>query len=225
MMEALAPMNDVLQERWSQVLAHTDYEKCERARGEDLNLKGIEWLLTAVRHPERKQPLFHVAGSKGKGTVAHFLERGLRMMGKKTMLYTSPHLSDWRERICINGEPASDDIWARSLESVLRFVTPSCTFFDIMTAAACVTSEQVSTASVYETGLGGRFDSTNAMIGKNVCVVTSIELEHTDVLGNDILQIAREKAAIFKEGATCWSGLPLLHPAQPILEEAAAKVG
>lgn len=216
---------EFLEALWRRVLERTDYERCVRPRAARFELGPVRELLERLGQPQRGVRAIHLAGSKGKGSVAHFLERGLRAAGLRTGLYTSPHLSDWRERARVDGEPAADEDYRRAFAAVLDAAGPGATFFDLMTAAAfLVFRARGCDWWVIETGLGGRFDSTN-VLAPAAAVVTSIELEHVDVLGPDLPAIAREKAGIFKAGARSWSGLVPGHPARPVLAAAAAAAG
>ena len=214
-----------LDELWREVLDRTDYERCERPRAARFSLDGMQALIGALGDPQGEVPVIHIAGSKGKGTVAHYLERALRAAEFRTGLYTSPHLSHWRERIRLNGIPVDEATASRALEPVLAAAPDDATFFDLLTAAAFAvfraTERQVW---IVEVGLGGRFDSTN-VVRPWAAAVTSIEREHTDVLGSDLGDIAEEKAGIFKAGARLWSALPREHAARPVLVEAAAARG
>jgi dihydrofolate synthase/folylpolyglutamate synthase len=199
-------MENRLLDLWSEIVLRTDYERCARSRSPRFGLEGMERAVQRLGHPERAYPVLHVAGSKGKGTLCHFLERGLRAAGFRTGLYTSPHLVDWRERIQVDGQPAADTRLADAFERVLAAADPEATFFDLITAAAFETfrASGVEIALV-EVGLGGRSDSTN-VVRPLAAVVTSIEREHVEVLGSDLGGIAGEKAGIFKPQAALWRG-------------------
>ncbi len=176
-------------------------------------------------HPERACPVLHVAGSKGKGTLCHFLERGLRAAGFRTGLYTSPHLMDWRERIQVNGRPAADAGLADAFERVLAAAGPEATFFDLITAAAFETFRAGGVEiALVEVGLGGRSDSTN-VVRPLAAAVTSIEREHVEVLGSDLAGIAGEKAGIFKPQAALWRGDGLPAEALAVLAARARACG
>lgn len=144
-------------------------------------------------------PLILVGGSNGKGTTCAFLEQLLRTHNDKTGLYTSPHLVHPNERIRIDGTPVDENSLAAALQTIeLRMLKslPDATFFEIMTAAALeIFYKNGCTAIVFEVGLGGHFDSTNA-INPLLSVLTSVSLEHTDILGKDIFTIARDKTHI-----------------------------
>ncbi|HEX9793654.1 MAG TPA: Mur ligase family protein, partial [Planctomycetota bacterium] len=206
-----------LDELWAELDRRTDYESCRRPRGARFDLEGMRSLLARLGDPQAAAPAIHVAGSKGKGTTCHYLEKGLRAAGLRTGLYTSPHLTSWRERICIGGDEADDATVAGALEKVLAASRGNETFFDLLTATAFVAfAERDCAAWVVEVGLGGRFDSTN-LLQPLAAAVVSIEAEHVDVFGSDPCAIAVEKAGIFKTGARLWSGLVRGHAARGVL--------
>ena len=162
-------------------------------------LENIEALMDITGHPERKFKAVHIAGTNGKGSVAHLLASYFQERGCKTGLFTSPHLVDFRERIRLNGQMISE-------EAVLAFfnryqeqfdqLEPS--FFEMTTALAFhYFAEQKVDVAVIEVGLGGRLDSTN-VLSPLLSVITNISLEHTQMLGDSIAKIAKEKAGIIK---------------------------
>jgi len=204
-----------LKSLWSEMIRRTDYEKCERPRAARFSLEPMELLCERLGNPQHAVPVLHVAGSKGKGSTCGFLELGLRHAGLRTGLYSSPHLSDWRERVRLDGASASDDAFAAAFEAVLDAAGEGQTFFDLMTAAAfCVFRDAAVDVAVVEVGLGGRADSTN-VVAPLAAVLTSIEREHTEVLGDTLAEIAGEKCGIFKPGAA-------LHVAPGVGQEACA---
>jgi dihydrofolate synthase/folylpolyglutamate synthase len=164
-------------------------------------LERTEALLAKLGSPHRQLSAIHVAGTNGKGSVVATAEALLRWKGLKVGRYTSPHLIDFRERITVDGTPITE-------EAVLDFLetwTPAAeemgaTFFELTTALAFDWFvKQAVDFAVVETGLGGRLDSTNVLTPR-VATVTSIGLDHTDLLGETLEAIAREKAGIFKSG-------------------------
>lgn len=218
-------MREGLENLWKRLVERTDYETCARPRAARFSLDPAEGLVTAMGRPERAYATLHVAGSKGKGTLAHFLERGLRRAGFRTGLYLSPHLSDWRERIQVGGAPAPDPILAAALESVLAASRGGETFFDLLTAAAFDAFRRAGVEiAVVEVGLGGRADSTNVVAPLAACV-TSIEGEHLEVLGPTLADVAAEKAGVFKPGAAAWRGEDLPPEALAVLARRAAEAG
>ncbi|MBT3243763.1 MAG: bifunctional folylpolyglutamate synthase/dihydrofolate synthase [Bacteroidetes bacterium] len=152
-------------------------------------------------HPHEQFRSIHVAGTNGKGSVAHLLASVLQSAGYKTGLYTSPHLIDFRERIRINGAmmPKKELIsWVERHKNFFEALQPS--FFEMTVALAFdyFASQEVEIA-VVEVGMGGRLDSTNILIPE-VSVITGIAKDHTEFLGNTLVSIAKEKAGIIKDG-------------------------
>lgn len=153
--------------------------------------------------------VIHVAGTNGKGSVCSFLDSVHRKMGKKTGLFTSPHLVDIRERICIDGEMISKDAFLECTNYVLDKIgifngedgTYHPSFFEFVFFIAVryfdVNDVEVE---IFETGLGGRLDATNSLSRKDICVITPIGLDHMEYLGDTLSDIAGEKAGIIKEG-------------------------
>ena len=165
-------------------------------------LARTEALLAEMGSPHRNLTAIHVAGTNGKGSVVATCEALLRARGYRVGKYTSPHLIDFRERITIDGRPISE---AEVLEFLARWIPFAeelgATFFEVTTALAFDWLAKNNTdVCVIETGLGGRLDSTN-VLAPSVATVTSIGLDHTDLLGDTLDAIALEKAGIFKPGA------------------------
>lgn len=165
------------------------------------DIGNIRKLCNHLGNPETKFKSIHVAGTNGKGSTSHMMSAILQTAGYKTGLYTSPHLFDFTERIKINGKPVPEDFVVRFVEDIRKIseeIEPS--FFEITVAMAFqyFAEEQVDFA-VIETGLGGRLDSTN-IIHPVIAIITSIGLDHQDMLGDTIEKIAIEKAGIIKDG-------------------------
>ncbi|MDR1437742.1 MAG: hypothetical protein LBI69_01645 [Puniceicoccales bacterium] len=146
-----------------------------------------------------------VAGTNGKGSTCAMLEAGFRSLGLRTGLYTSPHLISWNERICIDGEPIGDGDFARLLARILP-VAHACgkgadgplSAFEILTIGAFFYFLQKSVSiAIIEVGLGGRLDATNIATPRVSCI-TTVGLDHEDILGETIGEIAIEKAGIIK---------------------------
>jgi dihydrofolate synthase / folylpolyglutamate synthase len=196
-------------------------------------LETIEALLAGLGHPERKFPAIHITGSKGKGSTAAMAQAILTAHGLRTGLFTSPHLASYRERVRVDGRLISrsavvDGVTrvaavARDAEAAGRIDRPA-TFFEVTTALALdwFAREEVDVA-VVEVGIGGRLDATN-VLDSRVGVVTTIELEHTDLLGPDLASIAREKSGIFHRGMTGVVG-ELPDEARTVVEAEAARFG
>lgn len=174
-------------------------------------------------NPHRHYRTIHVAGTNGKGSVAHMLAAILQSAGYTTGLFTSPHLIDFRERIKINGQMISED-------EVIEFVARSRTMFDRvqpsffeMTVAMAFDhfARHTVDVAVIETGMGGRLDATN-IIRPAMSIITNISMDHTQFLGNNPIAIASEKAGIIKQGVPVVIGETQPGPAQ-LFEEKARK--
>ncbi len=154
-----------------------------------------------LNHPHLYYLTIHVAGTNGKGSTSHLIASILQQAGYKVGLYTSPHLTDFRERIRVNGTMISPDYVAAFMTENVHFFEPlQPSFFELTTgmAFAYFAYEQVNVA-VIEVGLGGRLDCTN-VIRPDLSIITNISLDHTALLGNTVEEIAREKAGIIKQG-------------------------
>jgi dihydrofolate synthase/folylpolyglutamate synthase len=188
-------------------------------------LARTEALLAELGNPHRRLSAVHVAGTNGKGSVVATAEALLRARGKRVGRYTSPHLIDFRERITVDGTPITE---AAVLEFLQQRIPAAeeigATFFELTTALAFdwFVKQDVDIA-VVETGLGGRLDSTN-VLAPHVATVTSIGLDHTDLLGNTLEAIAREKAGIFKPGIPAVIGEQSA-PIRSLLEGCTREVG
>lgn len=174
-------------------------------------LENTRAVLERMGHPERRMKLIHVAGSNGKGSVCAYLASILHTSGKKTGLFTSPHLVDINERFIINEEVISNEVFLDGFHAVMDAVhalleeKPDAfshpTFFELLFLMGMHIFEKSGVEYVVlETGLGGRFDATNVIEHPLVTVLTSISLEHTEYLGDTYAAIAGEKAGIMKEG-------------------------
>lgn len=152
-------------------------------------------------HPHRAYATIHVAGTNGKGSVCHSVASVLQAAGYRVGLYTSPHIRDFRERIRVDGEMIPRERVCRFVEEERPFFEPlHPSFFELTTALAFLyfRERQVDVA-VVEVGLGGRLDCTNVITPK-LCVITNIALDHTQLLGDTLAEIAGEKAGIVKRG-------------------------
>ena len=171
------------------------------------NLGGIRRILRRLGNPERAFPCVHIAGSNGKGSTAAMIASILTAAGYRTGLYTSPHVSDFSERIRVDGRPVSRPSivrWTRRLRRIIE--REGGTFFEAATAMAfAYFKEQRIDVAVVETGLGGRLDATN-VVRPLVSVITSVSREHTQILGTTLSAIAREKAGIIKQRTPCIIG-------------------
>jgi len=178
-------------------------------RASNFGLERMEKLCARLGNPERKFRVIHVAGTNGKGSTAAMIEAGLRAVGHRTGLYTSPHLTRFNERYAIDGTPIADDHFAevvdrlyRANEAQMAALGPQMhpTMFETVTAGAFCAFEAAGVEwGVIETGLGGRLDASN-VVQPELCVITPVGLDHEAWLGSDLRSIAGEKAGIFKSG-------------------------
>ena len=172
--------------------------------GSRLGLERVLELLHLLGDPQKKLKFVHVTGTNGKGSTCAMVESVLRSAGYKTGLYTSPHLRFYNERIRINGQDISDEEMCKAadiLAECIEKMKDHPTVFERITAMALLCFAMVECdIVVLEVGLGGRLDATNVIDKPEVSVIGSIDLEHTNVLGNTITSIATEKAGIIKQG-------------------------
>ena len=194
-------------------------------------LDTIEWLCGKFNNPQESAPCVHVAGSKGKGSVSRMVSSILTASGKKTGLYTSPHIKDFYERVSINGalmDKALYESCARELQkkvdALKNGALPSnrqITWFELVTVYAFLCFRAAKTdANVFEVGLGGRLDATN-IVRPKIAVINTIELEHTEFLGDTLEKIAAEKAGIIKENTPVLCAEPTSPGVRAAFEEAA----
>jgi dihydrofolate synthase / folylpolyglutamate synthase len=185
-------------------------------------------LLDALGNPHRAIPCFHVAGTNGKGSTVASIAAMLKHKGMRVATYTSPHLIDFRERIVVDGVPIGEEDVVRFIHDHVGLIERlGATFFEATTAMAFdYIARSGAEVSVIETGLGGRLDSTN-VVEPLAAVVTSIGLDHTDLLGGSREAIAQEKAGIFKRGRPAVIGQigRELDPVRSVLEASAALAG
>lgn len=169
-------------------------------------------------HPHKNFRSIHIAGTNGKGSCAHTIAAILQQCGYRVGLYTSPHLVDFRERIRINGQPIPENYVVDFVENERNFFEPlQPTFFELTTAMAFkFFSEMQVDIAVIEVGLGGRLDCTN-IITPILSVITNISLDHTQLLGDSLEQIAMEKAGIIKSGVPVVIG-EALPETRPVFE-------
>ena len=175
-----------------------------RSPGADiLGLERIAELCARLGHPERSlPPVFHVAGTNGKGSVCAFLRAAIEAAGLKAHVYTSPHLVRFNERIRVAGQLIDDTELAALLKEVLDVSDDlSASFFEVTTAAAFLAfSRNAADATILEVGLGGRLDATNVVPRPAICGIASLGVDHEAFLSADINRIASEKAGIAKPG-------------------------
>ena len=182
----------------------------EKGQKTEFKLDRMIFLASLLGNPQAGRLTIHVAGSKGKGSVSTMCANILHAAGLRVGLYTSPHLLRWKERIALAGKEMSERTLIRAMEEVLPLIEGKRadfypgeelpTYFELTTLVAfCAFRAIECSAQVIETGLGGRLDSTN-IVDPDVSVITPIELEHTQFLGDTISKIAFEKAGIIKQG-------------------------
>jgi dihydrofolate synthase/folylpolyglutamate synthase len=176
-----------------------------------LGLDNISWLLRLFGNPEQSFSSVHIGGTNGKGSVACMLSEILKNAGYRTGMYTSPHLIRFNERIRVDSDDIRDEEVIELTDRMKRFAEGKddphfFSFFDFTTAMAFLYfKEKFVDWAVVEVGLGGRLDSTNA-IHPAVSVITNVEMEHMEYLGDNIAQIAAEKAGIIKTGTPVVTG-------------------
>ncbi|WP_418241312.1 bifunctional folylpolyglutamate synthase/dihydrofolate synthase [Ellagibacter isourolithinifaciens] len=197
-----------------------------------LGLERIRELLDRLGRPQDRLKFVHVAGTNGKGSTCAFTASILAEAGFKTGLFTSPYVETFHERIRVNGRNISDeDLTAATLrvrecaEAMEAEGGEHPTEFELMTAVALVHFAHVGCdIVVLEVGLGGRLDSTNVIAAPEVAAIVSIALDHTNLLGNTLAEIAHEKAGIVKKGSTVASW-PQEPSAMEVVEDAARRAG
>jgi dihydrofolate synthase / folylpolyglutamate synthase len=193
----------------------------------DLSLGRMHRLLEALGSPEQRlPPVIHVAGTNGKGSTSAFLRAIAEAAGLTAHVYTSPHLVRFTERIRLAGRLIDEDFLTHVLERVeAANAGEPITFFEITAAAAfCAFAETPADLLVLEVGLGGVMDATNVIPRTAVSVITPVDYDHREFLGNDLGGIAREKAGILKRGAP--AVIARQQPAaEAVIAEEAARVG
>ncbi len=184
-------------------------------------------LLRELQLPGTRQRFIHVAGTNGKGSTCAFLESILRTGGERTALFTSPHLIHFRERIQVSGRLIPEEeiaLGLTTLRDLVRSWQPHPTFFELALALALDWFDRAGAEIVVlETGMGGRLDSTNA-VKPVVSVITPIDMDHQQWLGNTLAQIAAEKAGIIKPGVPVVSS-PQKPEVAAVLKAAAESAG
>lgn len=198
---------------------------------QNFRLSRMERLLVELGNPQQSAPVIHVAGSKGKGSVAWLMAESLRRSGYATGLYTSPHIIDLEERFVVNGS----SITPEELIQAVRAIGPAAeriaseghgnsTFFELTTAIAWwIFRHKRVDVSIVEVGLGGRLDSTN-VCWPALSIITSISFDHQQQLGETLAEIAFEKAGIIKPGVPVISGA--IHPeASAVIQRVAKERG
>lgn len=206
---------------WLEGLANPERSGLTPRAGRKMNLDATRRLMELLDNPHERIRAIHVAGTKGKGSVAAMLESISRAAGYRTGLFTSPHLFSWRERIRIDGRCISEERVAE-LGTIVRPLVEQVeaeglrrpSFFEACTAMGMLAfAEEGLDVVVLETGLGGRLDSTN-VVTPMLSIITTLGLDHTRILGSTVEEIAMQKAGIIKEG------VPVVVAPQPPTVEA-----
>ncbi|MBI4267408.1 MAG: bifunctional folylpolyglutamate synthase/dihydrofolate synthase [Chloroflexi bacterium] len=210
------------------IYSFIDYERQPRPHdAAHYDLRRVEELLSRLGNPHRKARTVHIAGTKGKGSVAAMIASVLTASGYKTGLYTSPHLHIFNERIRVDDKLIADEEVVALIEKLrpeVEAVNRKATYgrlttFEVMTALCfAYFAEKEVDVQVIEVGLGGRLDATN-VIQPEVSIITSISLDHTEVLGDTVAKIAAEKAGIIKPDITVVIA-PQVAEAEEVIEEA-----
>jgi dihydrofolate synthase / folylpolyglutamate synthase len=193
-------------------------------------LERMEWMMERLGHPERRMKAIHVAGTNGKGSTVCYLRNILQEAGYSVGTFTSPYVEQFNERISVNGVPISDEeivelvnVIKPLVEEVEQTELGAPTEFEVITAMAMYYFGKMNIQDVviFETGLGGRFDSTN-VIYPLISVITNIGFDHTHILGDTLREIAFEKAGIIKAGVPVITAVEQEEALQVIFEKAKA---
>jgi folylpolyglutamate synthase/dihydrofolate synthase len=192
------------------------------------SLDRITALTTLLGDPQRAYPVVHITGTNGKTSTARMTETLLRARGLRTGLFTSPHLTSIRERICVDGEPLSAERFVSAYEELLPYLglvdqsqPVPLSFFEVLTAMAfAVFADAPVDVAVIEVGMGGTWDCTNVAAGA-VAVITPISVDHVRYLGSTVTAIAGDKAGIIKPGAVAVLAQQPVEAAQVLLRRAA----
>ncbi|MGB1689153.1 MAG: bifunctional folylpolyglutamate synthase/dihydrofolate synthase [Candidatus Poseidoniaceae archaeon] len=170
-----------------------------KSKGMSLGLSRVNAALEALGHPDKQMDCIHVAGSNGKGSACAQLVAGLVRAGYRVGLFSSPHLVRIEERVRVDGRAISEEEFDDALNQV-KALNCELTFFEITYLTSLIACRDAGVSiMVLETGLGGRLDATRSA-EVVACLVTSVSLEHSDILGDTIEKVAREKAAIWRPG-------------------------
>ena len=193
----------------------------------DLTLDRVWRLLEKVGNPQdRLPPVIHVAGTNGKGSTQAMIRAGLEAEGKKVHAYTSPHLARFHERIRLAGELITEAALTEVLDRAYKANgSDPITYFEITTVAALMAfAETPADYTLLEVGLGGRLDATNVIAKPALTIITPVDLDHQQYLGDTLAEIAGEKAGIIKRGVPCVVG-PQLDEGLEVIEQVAARNG
>jgi len=217
------------EEIFTYLASFVNFERSRKQTIREYRIDRMRALLEHFDNPQDTMQTIHIAGSKGKGSTALYMARGLTMSGYKTGLYCSPHVSDYRERISAAGDFFPDDLYIREGRRIiselkelrkLAFQGDSePTAFELFTLLAFLVFRAGGCSmAVIETGIGGRLDATN-VISPLAVLITPVELEHTDLLGTTIEEVAAEKAGIIKPGLPVFAAAQRYEGARKVLED------
>ena len=176
-----------------------EWLSASKSKGMSLGLSRVNAALEALGRPDKDMDCIHVAGSNGKGSACAQLVAGLARAGYRVGLFSSPHLIKVEERVRVDGKSISEEEFDKALNQVMD-IDSELTFFEITYLVSLLACRDAGVSiMVLETGMGGRLDATRTadVVG---CLITSVSLEHSEILGDTIEQIAREKAAIWRTG-------------------------
>jgi dihydrofolate synthase/folylpolyglutamate synthase len=204
----------------------TNYERTRPDGPRAFDLSRTRELLRRLGSPELRLGgrVIQVAGTKGKGSTSRYLDAILRAAGLRTGRYLSPHLESVRERIAVDGELIDGADFAAHVDAVLEKSDAATTFFEAITAAACLHFAAAGTdAVVLEVGIGGRLDATTAVPTTHT-VITEISFDHTELLGSTLEAIAAEKAATIRTGVPVFSGVDPATPPGRVIRDTARRL-
>ena len=218
------------------ILSFTNWEQAsaQAYAARKFDLRRMRSFLARLGDPHMGRRTVHIAGSKGKGSMAAMIASVLRAAGYRVGLYTSPHLHSFCERIAFGGAPIPEPDFAHLTEAMMPCVVQEneegrygrLTTFELLTALAFMRFRALDAQwQVLEVGLGGRLDATNVVDDKDVCVIGAIGLEHMDILGDTPGLIAAEKAAIIRPHSRVVMGIQPYGEARQVIEQAACKSG
>jgi len=226
---------DTLAEPLDKLYSRINYERHSYDSLDELKLQNMFRLMSRLDDPHLMYPTIHIAGTKGKGSVSAMIGQVLTCAGRRTGVYSSPHLEAINQRIAIDGKPISDADLANCLTAVEKVAEQldvenassgdarSVTFFEAITATAFLYfAQQQVDVVILEVGMGGRLDSTN-VCQPVLTIITSISFDHTQHLGNTLAKIAAEKAGIIKPRVPLISGVTAAEPAEVITDIARLK--
>ena len=210
------------------LLDRTNYERLRVVKYDEKTFKldRMRKLLKKLGNPQDDLRCIHIAGTVGKGSTCSMITNMLKHCGYTVGAFTSPHLVEITERIAINNQPIGQSAFTSLMREVIQAADQSdrkTTYFELLTAAALkYFADQAVDMAVIEVGLGGRLDSTN-VISPEISIITTIDLDHTHILGSTVEAIAAEKAGIMKPGIPCYS-VPQSPGVTAVLREHAERI-